>query len=144
MLLNQKRIFVVEDNVQNKTIIQLLLEMQGAKVGIDRFGTDTINRLLNFMPVDAILLDLMLPNNVTGYEVFKRIRAVDKLQNIPIIAVSAAEPGEAIPKAKNLGFAGFISKPIEFENFAIHIAQIIRGEAIWQSGTGATHGQERK
>jgi CheY-like chemotaxis protein len=142
MLLNHKRIFVVEDNVQNKTIMTMLLEMQGAKVGIDRFGTDTINRLLNFMPVDAILLDLMLPNNVSGYEVFKRIRAVEKLQNIPIIAVSAAEPGEAIPKARSMGFAGFISKPIEFENFGIHIAQIIRGESVWLSGTGAA--QERK
>jgi len=125
MILENKRIFVVEDNVQNKTIMQMLLEMHGAKVAIDRFGKETVARLRSFMPVDAILLDLMLPNQVSGFDIFQQIREIEELRTIPIIAVSAADPSQAIPKAKAMGFSGFISKPIDFERFANQIAEMM-------------------
>jgi CheY-like chemotaxis protein len=125
MPLQGKRIFIVEDNVQNKTIMQLLLEMQGATIAIDRWGRDTIQRLQAFSPVDLILMDLMLPNNVTGYELFDLIRVLPEFANVPVIAVSAADPSESTVKTREHGFAGFIAKPIEFETFAHQIAQIL-------------------
>jgi CheY-like chemotaxis protein len=128
MSLQGKRIFIVEDNVQNKTIMQLLLEMQGATIAIDRWGRDTLRRLQAFAPVDLILMDLMLPNNVTGYELFNLIRVLPEFASVPIIAVSAADPSESTVKTQAYGFAGFIAKPIEFEAFPQQIAQILARE----------------
>jgi len=38
MVLKDKRIFFVEDNVANKTIMLMILEMAGATVGFERSG----------------------------------------------------------------------------------------------------------
>ena len=62
MLLKGKRIFLTEDNLTNRSVIQLLLERDGAIFAFERWGTETTERLQKFAPVDIILLDLMLPD----------------------------------------------------------------------------------
>lgn len=131
MLLKSKRIFLVEDNVANRAIEQMLLEQQGARTAIDRWGMETILRLRAFMPVDIILLDLMFPNDITGYDIFAEIRDHREFDNIPIVAVSASDPSEAVAKTRELGFAGFISKPVNFDLFAQQIADILEGKPGW-------------
>jgi CheY-like chemotaxis protein len=134
MLLGDKRIFVVEDQVDNRAIVRILLEQNGAKVDFDRWGNDTIRRLHSFAPVDIILLDLMFPNRFTGYDIFDQIRAVSSYANVPIVAVSAADPSEAIPKTKSKGFAGFIAKPIDYDLFPLQIVQLLNLEPVWHMG----------
>lgn len=131
MLLVGKRIFIIEDNVANRAIEQLLLEQQGAQTAVERWGTTAVERLRNFMPVDVIVLDLMFPNQITGYQVFDSIRAHSEFDHIPIVAVSASDPNTAIPMTKAHGFNGFISKPIEFTLFASQIQKIINHESVW-------------
>ena len=131
MYLQNKRVFILEDNLENKAIAQMLLEFAGAQVMVDRWGLETLTHLRKFTPVDVILLDLMLPGQVTGYDVFIQIRQQRDFDNIPIIAVSAADVSVAVPKVQELGFSGFISKPVDFRFFAYQIKQVIDGERIW-------------
>lgn len=132
MLLLNKRIFYVEDNVQNRAIVQLILEREGAKVHFERWGgEDAFVRLKAFMPVDLILLDLMFPKNVSGYDIFDQLRADPDFAHIPVIAVSAADPGAEIPKAKAKGFQGFISKPVSIFSFAAQITKVLAGQTVW-------------
>jgi CheY-like chemotaxis protein len=130
MLLKNKRVFIVEDNLSNRAITQLMLEQQGAKTAIDRWGKQVCQRLQEFAPVDLIMLDLMFPDGVSGYDVFDQIRAMPEFENVPIVAVSAADPSEALPRLRKKGFAGFISKPLDF-NFPQQIAKILNGEQVW-------------
>lgn len=132
MILQGKRIFLVEDNLANRAIEQLLLEQAGAKIAFERWGTDTVNHLRRFMPVDIILLDLMFPNNITGYDVFNHIRAHEEFRHIPIVAVSASDPSSAIPQTRAHGFTGFISKPVSFDAFPRQIADLIERQPVWQ------------
>ena len=134
MILKDKRIFFVEDNVANKTIMLMILEMSGAIVGFERSGAYAVERLKLFAPVDAILLDLMLPAAASGFSVYSAIRAVPELATVPIIAVSATNPSEAIPRAKVLGFAGFISKPVDQQLFPLQVQRILDGEKLWMIG----------
>lgn len=131
MKLEGKRIFIVEDNLANRAIEQMLLEQDGAKIAFERWGTETVKKLRQFMPVDVILLDLMFPGGITGYDVFKDIRSYPEFRHIPIIAVSASDPSSAIPQTRNYGFSGFISKPIEFDFFSRQVADVIQGKSIW-------------
>ena len=130
--LEGKRIFIVEDNFANRAIEQLLLEQAGAKIVYERWGTETVKRLRQFMPVDIILLDLMFPNGVTGYRVFNDIRAHSEFQYIPIVAVSATDPSSGIPLTQRHGFNGFISKPVDFDRFAEQVGEVIKGQTVWQ------------
>ena len=134
MLLTGKRIFMVEDNRSNSSVMRLLLDWQGAESCVDGWGgDDTIRRLQDFAPVDIILLDLMLPNNITGYDVFDHIRAISDYDLVPIIAVSAMDASVAVPKAKAKGFAGFITKPINYDLFPRQLVDILDGKEIWSA-----------
>ena len=135
MLLYGKHIFIVEDNVQNRVVFQMLLRKQGADVDFERWGQDTVFRLQNSTQVDMILLDLMLAEGVSGFDLYTDIRTqLPQFAAVPIVAVSAMEPALAIPKAQALGFSGFIGKPINGLIFAEQLANILNGESIWYTG----------
>ncbi len=133
-LLRGKRIFIVEDNLANRAIEQMLLERHGARVAIERYGKDTINQLKLFGAVDIIVMDLMLPDGVSGFDVTEQIRRVPEYKNVPVVVVSAADPAESLPRAKAKGFVGFISKPIDFDHFPQQVARLLNGEQIWIEG----------
>ena len=133
MLLKGKKIFIVEDNLSNKAIMQMLLEQDGAKVAFDRWGAEALAKLLAALPLDLILLDLMLPGHLTGYDICQQIRRIETFRDIPIVAVSAADASTAIPKAQEMGFSGFISKPIDFLRFTKQIKTIVDGTPVWHT-----------
>ncbi len=135
MQLQGKRILLVEDNQGNAAIMQMLLEQEGGKVFRARWtGTEALETVRRCLPIDALLLDLMLPNNVTGFDVLASIRGEPDLQHIPAIAVSASDPSISIPKARESGFNGYIPKPVDFFKFAAQIASVIGGEPVWSTG----------
>ena len=132
--LHNKRIFILEDNIHNRVIFTMTLMTCNVQMEFERWGRQTLQKLEFFMPVDLIILDLMLPNGKTGYDTFTEIRSHRAYDHIPIIAVSAAEPATALPKAREMGFAGFISKPIDDELFPQQVAQVIAGQHVWYAG----------
>ncbi len=130
--LTDKRIFMVEDDPSNAAIIQMLLEQQLAKVFRGRWGgQETLNLLERFKPIDLILMDLMLPNGVTGFDVFNMIRQQEEFSDIPIIAVSASDPSVVLPKVRDTGFSGFIAKPVDFMKFGDQILETLDGTNRW-------------
>lgn len=134
MHLRGKRIFVVEDNVDNRVIYQLLFTREGAAVEFERWGPDAVSQLKRFRPVDLIVLDLMLARGASGYDIFTDIRALDEFADVPIIAVSSADPSEAIYRTQQLGFSGYIAKPIDHRLFPEQLQRIIEGERVWHEG----------
>lgn len=134
MNLNGRRVFILEDNLENRIVYQIIFVHEGIIYEFDRWGRNTIERLKNFAPVDLIILDLMLPNNISGFDVFDQLRKDPKFETTPIIAVSASDPSSTIPKLQEKGFDGFIAKPIENARFVKQLAQILDGEPIWDSG----------
>lgn len=133
MLLKNKRIFYVEDDVKNRAIAQMMLEREGALLSFERWGRtdEALAHLEEFLPIDLILLDLMFPRGVSGYDVYLAMQQVATLKAIPVVAVSASDPSIEIPRARQLGFAGFISKPISLHTFAKTLVAILNGESVW-------------
>ncbi len=131
MLLNDKRIFIVEDNIQNRIIFQVCLLSNGAAIDLEYRGADTIYRLSRLAPVDLIILDLMLSDGISGFDIIKQIRALPAYHTTPIVAVSAMDPSVAIPQAQAVGFTSFIPKPIDKRLFPQQLARIMAGELLW-------------
>lgn len=134
MELKNKRIFIVEDNVENRVIYQMIFIREGATVEFDRWGPEAVTRLRRFRPVDLIILDLMLTMGTSGYGLFEEIRKLPEFDSVPIIAVSSADASEAIPRTQRMGFSGYISKPIDQALFPKQICQILEGQSVWDSG----------
>ncbi len=130
--LYNKRIFIIEDNMPNQTITQMLLTTSGAIVGYDRWGLDALKHMKEFAPIDLVILDLMFPDNITGYDVFDQIRDDEQFADVPIVAMSASDPSDAIPRTQAKGFSGFIRKPIDFIKFPEQLQKILGGDAVWE------------
>jgi CheY-like chemotaxis protein len=131
MLLQGKRIFVVEDDPSNLAIITTILRRHGASVPFETWGTGTVDTLKMCLPVDLILLDLALPRGVSGYDVYDEIQTEPNLADIPVVVVTAADPSIEMPNARKKGLRGFISKPLSYNSFGKAIAAILEGEEVW-------------
>ncbi|MFN8527147.1 MAG: response regulator [Anaerolineae bacterium] len=131
MSLRGKHIFIVDDNVFNRATYQIILFAKGAYVEFDRWGRDTVKLLQGKPHIDLIILDLMLPMGVTGYGLFTAIREIPGFETKPILAVSASDPYSAMEKCREMGFSGYIAKPINEEAFPDQIARVMRGESVW-------------
>ncbi|MBI1258882.1 MAG: response regulator [Chloroflexi bacterium] len=131
VLLSNRHILIVEDNPQNRVIFQMSLIRDGALVEFERWGRDMLARLENSPHTDLIVMDLMLAQGVSGFELFDQVRNTPRFAQIPIVAVSAMDFAIAAPKARSMGFSGFISKPIENYLFPQQIASVLHGEEVW-------------
>src|SRR5258708_5483381 len=125
--LKNKRIFIVEDDITNMAVFSATLRRSGATVFRDIWNVGAALHIAQYLPVDVILLDLMLRNQISGYDVFDEIRNTPTLAHIPVIIVSAADPSVEIPKAQAKRLNGFIGKPIRPRVFASQIAACING-----------------
>jgi two-component system cell cycle response regulator DivK len=134
--LQGKRILVVEDNVLNLAVFATALKQSGAIVIQDSWNTDTVSLVTKYLPVDAILLDLMLKHQINGYSIFDKLQNDPALAGIPVIVVSAADPDTEIPKAQGKGMAGFIGKPINPSKFPQQVADCINGHPVWYAPGG--------
>ena len=130
-MLKGKYIFLIEDDPVNFSVIRTILIGKGAIVPLDHWGDITLKQMKLCPPLDLIIIDLMLPGNVTGYDVFEAIKKDPELKNIPTVVVSASDPDIEIPKAREKGFNGFISKPINRHKFPQQLLDIMNGENIW-------------
>ena len=132
MLLKDRHIFVVEDDPMNLAVIRTILQRAGAIVPFDHWGDTTLDRLLTYpFKIDIILLDIMLPQQISGYDIFDAIRKTPKLSDIPIVAVTASDPDVEMNRARAKGFDGYISKPLDRFKFPHHIVAILEGKEIW-------------
>ncbi|MCI0713218.1 MAG: response regulator [Chloroflexi bacterium] len=135
MDLTGKRIFIVEDDTRNRVIYQIMMVRHGAQVHFDKWGRNTVEKIKEFGKVDLIILDLMITGGTSGFTIFKEIRREHEFDYIPIVAVSAADPSTAIPRAQEMGFTGYISKPIDDDLFPEQLWRIMNGEQVWYVGT---------
>ncbi|MCP4417451.1 MAG: response regulator [Chloroflexi bacterium] len=67
-----------------------------------------------------------------GYDVYDTIKEIPELREIPVVAVSAADPNGEIPKAEEKGADDYISKPINRYQFPEQLGAISNGKSIWK------------
>lgn len=131
--LRGKRVLYIEDDRNNREIVQTALEAFGAQVEFDpwAFPEITVGKIRR-NPPDLILLDLMFPNHVSGYDIVVAMRRDEHLHMPPIVAVSAADPTIEIPRAQERGLQGYLAKPINVMELEALLVRVLNGEAIWK------------
>ncbi|WAA13314.1 response regulator transcription factor [Fervidibacillus halotolerans] len=111
-----EKILLVEDDLDNREIIELYAEREGYQVSTVTSGEDALNIIREYKP-DIIILDVMLPG-IDGYEVCSMIR---RIMDVPILFLSAR--GDDLDKILALGIGGddYMTKPY---NPALLIAKV--------------------
>ena len=130
-LLEGKKIFIVEDDPLNLRMLCACMLDHGARIESNVLGFDIIEHIMDSLPVDLIILDIMLRKNLLGYDVLEKIRASKSIKDIPVVVVTSSDWEVALPRAKAKGANGFISKPFNLVEFPQHISLVLSGEQIW-------------
>ncbi len=129
--MNKKKIFVVDDEMHIRELIQYNLEKNGYDVtsfetGEELLGAlkDNIDCMKEYYP-ELILLDLMLPG-IDGLDVCRSLRADENTKHIPIIMLTAK--GEEVDKVVGLemGADDYITKPFGVRELSARIKAVLR------------------
>ena len=104
-----KRILIVEDQEDNRTIMRDVLSTVGYDLIEALNGEDAV-RLAQSEQPDLVLMDIQMPV-LDGYEATRRIKAIAELRSIPIIAVTSYALSGDEAKARAAGCDGYIAKP---------------------------------
>jgi len=104
-----KRILIVEDQEDNRTILRDVLSTVGYELIEALNGKDGV-RLAQSERPDLILMDIQLPE-MDGYEATQQIKSIAELKTIPIIAVTSYALSGDEAKARAAGCDGYIAKP---------------------------------
>ena len=139
------RILLVEDNEVNQQIATELLESVGASVTVANDGVEALKILAEgegSPPFDAIFMDLQMPD-MDGFTATRHIRAQPRLQNLPIIAMTAHALVEERQRCLDAGMNDHVSKPIDPDALFATLARWAKSPQVPPSGTVARPARPR-
>ena len=114
---------LIEKNVRragvNNTIVPFT---DGTSAMSYLFGTDAAGKRQVQSPI-LVLLDLNLPD-MSGTDILARIKADELLRRAPVIVLTTTDDKQEIQRCYDLGCNVYITKPVEYESFAVAIRQL--------------------
>lgn len=117
----ERNILIAEDNLELSDMLRAYLNRAGYVV-YQAYDGKQATDLLNALPIDLLLLDIMMPK-LDGYEVIKEVR---KSKNIPII-ITSAKVGESDKETMfNLGADDYLVKPFSFKEAVLRVNAQLR------------------
>jgi CheY-like chemotaxis protein len=121
---NTARILCVDDEPGVVELVGLILKPQNIQVEGANSGAEALE-VMRRQPPDAVLLDVMMPE-MDGWEVYKQMRADDKLKNIPVIIVTARNSSfEEIIARERTGIKDYLTKPFLPNDLRKSLARIL-------------------
>ena len=70
-----------------------------------------------------VLLDLNMPV-LDGYQVLERMKASEETKRIPVVILTTTDDAREVERCYNLGCNVYITKPVDYEQFAEAIRKI--------------------
>jgi len=122
-------LLLVEDNADNRLLIQSYLKKYPIKIDIAENGEIAVAKFKE-NKYDIVLMDMQMPV-MDGYTATSLIRQWEKEQNLPptpLIALTAYALKEDIEKSINIGCTNHLSKPIKKDKLIQFIFKYIKEE----------------
>jgi len=105
------KVLVVEDEPNNMKLMMTILRRHGHEP-IEAFtGEEGLEKAAASRP-DLILMDIRLPG-IDGLETASRIRRMEHMANVPILAVTSYEMANELETLRKAGCNGCLQKPID-------------------------------
>ncbi|MEH1907864.1 sensor histidine kinase [Nostoc sp.] len=118
-------ILVVDDNLANLEVLSSFLDQSNFEVWATRSGEKAIQKLDTDHLPDLILLDVMMPG-MDGFETCKHLKSDPRIQDIPIIFMTALSDTADKVKGLQLGAVDYITKPFQYEEVFVRIEQQLK------------------
>ena len=119
--LKGQRILVVDDAVDNRTIVSLFLRKVGAEVELANDGAEALLAVREKV-FDLILMDIQMPV-MDGYQALEKIKSIGI--RTPIVALTAHAFKEERDRSIASGFSDYLSKPITRESLIDKVREVL-------------------
>ncbi len=114
-------ICLVEDEESLSNLIRTYLEKEGYTVIQFTKGKDALNYIGK--KANLWILDIMLSDDITGYDIIKEIRANDK--NVPVIFTSARDQDIDKIIGLEMGSDDYLAKPYSTKELILRVNKLI-------------------
>jgi adenylate cyclase len=122
-------ILVVDDTPANVKLLADVLGARGYAVSTAASGKGALEKIAADAP-DLVLLDVVMPE-MSGYEVCKALRADPATSRLPVVMVTALDPGQERVKGIEAGADDFLSKPINQPELLARVRSLLRVKQLW-------------
>lgn len=116
-------VLVADDEPHIGRIIKMKLEQGPFRVTLVYDGQEAMDVLQREDDVALVLLDLMMPR-LTGLDVLAKMRADDRLKDVPCIILTAAGQEAQQRRALSLGASDFLTKPFSPKKLFARAAEL--------------------
>ena len=112
--MNKEKILLVDDNTTNLQVLLQTLEGRDYNLLVAKNGETALSIARKALP-NLILLDIMMPPGIDGYEVCRRLKADASTREIPVIFLSALGDTKDKVQGLALGAVDYVTKPFQPE-----------------------------
>lgn len=102
-----KKVLLIEDNQYTKKLYEEKLTSEGFEV-VSSINAENGLVLAKDESPDIILLDIMLPGGMNGFDVLEQLKKDERLSNIPVIVITNLDSEEKV--AKDIGVTDYVVK----------------------------------
>jgi CheY-like chemotaxis protein len=125
-------VLVVDDSIDNVVVLSLALQGEGYRVVTASNGKEAVS-VANLTQPNIILMDISMPL-LDGLAATRQIRENEALRDVPVIAITAFSTDGFRRAAYDVGIAGYLVKPIDFQRMYELIRRLL---APKEPGTNA-------
>ncbi|MDQ3648741.1 MAG: response regulator [Acidobacteriota bacterium] len=121
-------VMVVDDLTETRRLLRKLLEESGWRVVEAANGRDALEVAAHTQPA-LILMDLNMPV-LDGFTATLRLRAVEGMRHVPVVAITAHDSEEFRAAARAVGCVEFVVKPIDFDCLIILMERLVEKNPV--------------
>ena len=122
----RKNVLVIDDDPHIQELVSFFLEQAGFVVRVAKDGYSALDELSN-NSYDLLILDISMPH-MNGFNALRRIRADEKLKDLPVLMLTGSTDKNDVVKANQLGITDYIIKPPKRGDLLSRVERVLGGK----------------
>jgi PAS domain S-box-containing protein len=135
-----KHVLVIDDNATNRDILEHHVTTAGMRCALAHDGLEALQALQRAreqgMPFDVALVDMKMPR-MDGLQLAAAVRADASLAGTQLVLVTSLHSTDELARAREVGVAAYLSKPVRRQELYRALAQCLSGAAAGDAPGGA-------
>lgn len=121
--MNRQSILLVEDEAQQREMLQLVLESEGYNVVGAETAEEALQHLSSNKP-NMLITDVKLPG-IDGFTLFDEVRKSNDIRQFPIIFITAYNDSKSAEHMKQFGASAYVTKPYNLEDLLKLVKELL-------------------
>jgi CheY-like chemotaxis protein len=120
------KVLMVEDHADIRTLIRMTLDFEGHDIHEAVDGESGLAAVRALHP-DVLLLDIMMPGELDGYDVCRALRADPAFADLPIVLLTARGQATDLAMGEAAGATAYMIKPFNPDDLIDTVARLAAG-----------------